>query len=110
MGLGVQNTAVSTVLDKTTPVTMLLGPVMSAVSLDIGETHVYSHSAIHVGGPLKTCYQNGGGCVICPPGYYGDKCVKPCRCGRSDQACDRYTGDCQSCPPGFKGAKCDQSK
>ena len=48
MELGVQNTAVSTVLDQTTPVTMLLGSVMSAVSLDFGETHVYSHAAIHV--------------------------------------------------------------
>ena len=49
MDLSVQNTVVSTVRDQTTPVTMLLGPVMSAVSLDIGETRVYSHAAIHVG-------------------------------------------------------------
>ena len=49
MELVVQNTAVSTVLDQTTPVTILLGPVMSAVSLDFGDTRVYSHAAIHVG-------------------------------------------------------------
>ena len=40
MELGVQDAVVSTVLDKTTPVTMILGPVMSAVTLDIGETNV----------------------------------------------------------------------
>ena len=48
--LGVQDAVVSTVLDQTTPVTMSLGPVMSDVMLDIGETHVYSPAAMNVEG------------------------------------------------------------
>ena len=40
----------STVPDQTTAVTMLLGPVMSDVMLDIGETHVYSRAAMNAGG------------------------------------------------------------
>ena len=48
--LAVQDAVVSTVPDQTTAVTMLLGPVMSDVMLDIGETHVYSRAAMNAGG------------------------------------------------------------
>ena len=48
--LGVQNAAVSTVLDQATPVTMSLGPVMSAVIQVIGETHVYCPATMNAEG------------------------------------------------------------
>ena len=53
------------------------------------------------------CYQFGGDCSTCKPGYYDKGCIERCSSNCAEQTCIKSNGNCQ-CKPGFKIGKCTE--
>ncbi|XP_062579994.1 protein eyes shut homolog, partial [Saccostrea cucullata] len=53
-----------------------------------------------------TLQNDGKSCEVCIDGFYGDKCLKECRCGPGSERCDHING-CV-CKTGWTGESCNQ--
>ncbi|XP_062609553.1 uncharacterized protein LOC134271352 [Saccostrea cucullata] len=53
-----------------------------------------------------TLQNDGKSCEVCIDGFYGDKCLKECRCGQGSERCDHINGCI--CKMGWTGQSCNQ--